>query len=70
MNNIVHYSNGNYQRNRCLENVHRGQRNHAQFNINNQLKMAEIEAGHMLRDELHNATRGKNDFHISVKSIY
>ena len=36
-------------------NRHRGGR----YCLNNRLRHAEIEAGHCLRDELHNTARGK-----------
>ena len=58
MSNVVQYSRGGYRRNNFVENNHRGQSYGGRASLNNHLKMAEIEAGHMLRDELHSATIG------------
>jgi hypothetical protein len=58
MSNIVQYTRGGYRRNNYVGNNHRGQGYGGHASLNNQLKMAEIEAGHMLRDELHSATIG------------
>ena len=60
MSCLVKYTGNNHERTRFSDINHRGQGNHGRNVLNNQLKMAEIEAGHMLRDEIHSTARGTN----------
>jgi hypothetical protein len=59
MSDLARYSGNNYITTTCSVQNRRGQVTHGRNVLNNQLKMAEIEAGHMLREELHNTARGK-----------
>ena len=60
MSNLVKYSGNHYERINYSEHNHRGPIRNGRNKLNNQLKLAEIEAGHMLRDEMHNTAKGKS----------
>jgi hypothetical protein len=68
MSNLVKYSGNNYERIKFNETNHRGQGKFGQNMLNNQLKMAEIEAGHLLRDNIHSTARGKK-FNNKIKKV-